>query len=79
MEFASVEFFVLFWLLSFIALVGSRAARQRVLYYVRSRGRNLRNLVIIGEDVEAIALADRIEKEPSLGYRVVRIIEAKEI
>jgi FlaA1/EpsC-like NDP-sugar epimerase len=78
MAFATAEFFVLFWLLTFTSLVGSRAIGQRVLYYARSRGRNLRNLVVIGESREAYALADRIGKEPSLGYRIVRIIHAKE-
>lgn len=78
MAFATAEFFVLFWLLTFTTLVASRTIGQAVLYYARSRGRNLRNLVIVGESVEAYALADRIAKEPSLGYRIVRIIQAKE-
>ena len=79
MAFATAEFFVLFWLLTVTTLVASRTVGQRVLYYARSRGRNLRNLVIVGEGLEAMALADRIEKEPTLGYRVVRLIDAKEV
>jgi FlaA1/EpsC-like NDP-sugar epimerase len=79
MAFATAEFFALFWLLTFATLVGSRTVGQRVLYYARWRGRNLRNLVIVGEGLDATALADRIEKEPILGYRVVRLIDAKEV
>jgi hypothetical protein len=46
---------------------------------VRRRGRNLRSIVVVGEGLEAAALADRVEKEPALGYRVVRVIDAKEV
>ena len=45
---------------------------------MRLRGRNLRGLVIVGEGSEAAALADRIEKEPALGYRVIQVIDARE-
>ncbi|HEU4345168.1 MAG TPA: hypothetical protein VFU31_26765 [Candidatus Binatia bacterium] len=79
MGFATKEFFVAFWFLTFSVLVLARVAGYPLLYYARSRGRNLRNLVIVGEGVEAIELADRIEKETTLGYRVLRIIDAKEI
>jgi FlaA1/EpsC-like NDP-sugar epimerase len=74
MEFATAEFFALFWLLTFATLVASRTAGQRILYYARSRGRNVRNLVIVGAGSDAIALTDRIEKETTLGYRIVRVI-----
>ena len=79
MEFATVAFFIAFWLLSFTVLILTRLIGQRLLNYARSHGRNLRSIVIIGEGLEAKALADQIEKEPTLGYRVVRIIDAKEV
>jgi FlaA1/EpsC-like NDP-sugar epimerase len=78
MEFATKSFFIAFWLLTFTVLILTRFIGQQLLYYARSRGRNLRSIVIVGEGLEATALADRIEKEPTLGYRVVRIIDAKE-
>jgi hypothetical protein len=56
----------------------ARMVGQRLLYFARSRGRNLRNLVIVGEGIDARTLADRIEKETTLGYRVVQVINAKE-
>lgn len=79
MAFATYEFLALFWLLTFIALLGSRMVGRQMLRYARSRGRNLRNLVVVGEGADAIALADRIEKEFNLGYRVLRVITPKEI
>jgi FlaA1/EpsC-like NDP-sugar epimerase len=78
LQFATDKFLLIFWLLSFAALVLSHAVGQQILYYFRIRGRNLRSIVIVGESPDAAALADRIEKEPTLGYRVVRIIDVKE-
>jgi FlaA1/EpsC-like NDP-sugar epimerase len=79
MEFADKYFFMAFWLLTFTVLILTRLIGQQLLYYARSRGRNLRSIVIVGEGSEATALAARIEKEPTLGYRVLRIIDAKEV
>jgi FlaA1/EpsC-like NDP-sugar epimerase len=78
MAFATKSFFVVFSLLTFTVLFLSRLIGQGVLYYVRLHGRNLRSIVIVGEGADAAALADRIEKETPLGYRVVRVINAKE-
>jgi FlaA1/EpsC-like NDP-sugar epimerase len=79
MQFATNIFFVMFWLLTFSLLVLARLFGQHLLYFARSHGRNLRSIVIVGVGSEASALADRIEKEPTLGYRVVRVIDAKEV
>jgi len=77
-DFATDRFLLLFWLFSFVVLVLVRVIGQQLLYSMRVRGRNLRSLVIVGEGLDAASLADRIEKEPTLGYRVVRIIDARE-
>jgi FlaA1/EpsC-like NDP-sugar epimerase len=78
MRFATESFFIAFWLLTFAVLMLVRMVAQRLLYFARSRGRNFRNLVIVGEGIDASTLADRIEKESTLGYRVVQVINAKE-
>ena len=77
-DFASNQFLFFFWLFSFVALLAIRLFGQHLLHLMRLRGRNLRNIVIVGEGSDAAALADRIEKEPALGYRVVQIINVKE-
>jgi FlaA1/EpsC-like NDP-sugar epimerase len=79
MLFATKEFLLVFWVINFLALLLARVASYQVLGYARSRGKNLRNLVIVAEGAEAIALAERIEKEATLGYRVVRLINIKDI
>lgn len=77
--FATNRFLVVFWVLTFTTLMLSHRVGQQVLYFARSHGRNLRNVIVVGEGLDAAALADRITKEAALGYRVLRIIDAKEI
>jgi len=78
MALATKEFLILFWFLTFAVLMVARAVGYPILYFARSHGRNLRNLVIVGEGKDATDLAERIEKEATLGYRVVRVINAEE-
>jgi exopolysaccharide biosynthesis polyprenyl glycosylphosphotransferase len=77
MDFATKSFFASFWVLTFAVLILSRFIIQGVLYRMRLHGRNLRSLVIIGDGNDAVALANRIEQEPALGYRLARIIDAE--
>ena len=77
-SFATNTFLLIFWLLTTAVLVLSHITAQRFLYYARSRGRNLRSIVIVGEGREAATLAERIESDPARGYHVLRIIDAKE-
>jgi FlaA1/EpsC-like NDP-sugar epimerase len=79
LAFATSEFLGLFWLLTFCTLVLSREIARRLLHCARLRGRNLRNVIIIGEGPDATALADRVRQEASLGYRILRIIDAREM
>jgi hypothetical protein len=52
----------------------SHEVALHLLQYARVRGRNLRHIVIVGERQEAAALAERIAKDATLGYRVVGVI-----
>src|SRR5262245_42087353 len=79
MLFATKEFLLFFWVISFAVLSLARVVGYQLFYYARSHGKNLRNLVIVGESADAVALGNRIEQETSLGYRVLRIISTKEI
>jgi FlaA1/EpsC-like NDP-sugar epimerase len=78
-QFANNRFLLVLWMLNFGFLLGTRMLGQQLLYLMRRNGRNLRSIVVVGEGADAAALAERVEKEPALGYRVVRIIDAKEI
>ncbi len=77
LDFASNTFLIVFWVLGFLVLGGSREIAQRVLYYMRAKGENLRNVVIVGEGEDVARLADLMQ-EPSLGYRVVGLVDARQ-
>jgi FlaA1/EpsC-like NDP-sugar epimerase len=79
LAFATNEFLTMFWLLTFCTLVLSHEIARRLLYLARLRGRNLRNVIIIGEGPDVIALADRVRQEAILGYRILRIIDTREL
>jgi FlaA1/EpsC-like NDP-sugar epimerase len=78
-SFAINEFLPLFWCFTLCALLLSHELALRLMRVARLRGRNLRNVVIVGEGPDVIALADRISQDTSFGYRILRIIDAREM
>ena len=66
---------VLFWLFVFSSLMISREVAWWILQVLRRKGRNLRNVVIIGAGPGASVVAGRLESDMHFGYRVLRIID----
>jgi FlaA1/EpsC-like NDP-sugar epimerase len=79
LAFATNRFLVWFALFTLCLLVLSRAATKRLCHLSRIYGRNLRNVIVIGEEPGATALANHIRQETGLGYRVLRVIDAGEM
>jgi FlaA1/EpsC-like NDP-sugar epimerase len=79
LEFATRSFLCMFWLLTFCTLIVVHEIGRGLSQLARRRGRDLRNVIIIGEGAEALALASRIRQESSLGYRVLRVFDAGEM
>jgi FlaA1/EpsC-like NDP-sugar epimerase len=77
--FALHKFLPVYWLLTLGALFLSHEIALQLLHLARLRGRNLRNIIIVGEGPAATALAERVMQEVNLGYRVLRIIDVGEI
>jgi exopolysaccharide biosynthesis polyprenyl glycosylphosphotransferase len=76
---ATPAFLAAFWLASSGLLVGSRLALRYVLGAVRRRGRNLRNLLLVGTNARTFAFARQIDARPDLGYRLTGFVdEARE-
>jgi FlaA1/EpsC-like NDP-sugar epimerase len=59
-------------------LVVFHEVSRRMSRFVRSHWGNQRNVIIVGEGFEALALASRLTKESGLSYQIIRIIDAKE-
>jgi len=64
-------FLLLFWGFSTFVAVSTRIAIRTYLRRLRIRGKNLRNMLIIGCNQRAIEFAKTIESKPELGYRVI--------
>jgi exopolysaccharide biosynthesis polyprenyl glycosylphosphotransferase len=68
---ATPTFLVVFWALSTLMLVCSRLALRIFLTQTRLRGRNLRDMLIVGTNSRAVEFADKMKNKPELGYRVI--------
>jgi exopolysaccharide biosynthesis polyprenyl glycosylphosphotransferase len=64
-------FLLLFWAFSSFVAVSSRIAIRTYLRRLRMRGKNLRNMLIVGSNRRAIDFAKAIESKPELGYRII--------
>ncbi len=72
-EYVTTEFLLAFPSLAFVALATERRLLRAIARRVRSLGRNLRDVVIVGDGGSALAAAARLARRESLGYRVVDV------
>ena len=70
-------FILLFWLASTLAGAGSRVLLRYILGGIRRRGRNLRQIVVVGTNPRALRFARKIEATPELGYRIVGFVDGQ--
>jgi len=68
-------FILLFWVASTLAGAGSRVLLRYMLGGIRRRGRNLREMVVVGTNPRAIRFARKVESSPDLGYRIVGFVD----
>jgi exopolysaccharide biosynthesis polyprenyl glycosylphosphotransferase len=68
-------FLVVFWVTSVIALTFTRMLLRKFLASIRRRGRNLRNLLIVGTNARAIGFAKRLQERTELGYRILGFVD----
>ena len=68
-------FVFVFWVLSSSTCISSRLLLRSFLRRVRSHGRNLRQMLIVGTNPRAVRFARSIEGMPELGYRLVGFVD----
>jgi exopolysaccharide biosynthesis polyprenyl glycosylphosphotransferase len=68
-------FLAVFWLVSTCMTVVSRLLLRIILAGVRKRGRNLREMVIVGTNGRALEFARRLRSLPELGYRIAGFVD----
>jgi exopolysaccharide biosynthesis polyprenyl glycosylphosphotransferase len=69
------RFLGVFWLLGSASLVLGRLFLRYCLGRIRRRGRNLRQMLILGTNERAIKFAENIETRPELGYRILGFVD----
>lgn len=68
-------FLLVFWLTSMLLTVSARLVLRGILTFIRTRGRNLRYIVIVGTNGRALEFARKVISRPELGYRVAGFVD----
>ncbi len=66
---------VVFWGTAILVCVTTRLGLRLLLRQVRLRGRNVRHLLIVGTNVRALDLANKIDSRPWLGYQLLGFVD----
>ena len=66
---------VVFWAVSTFGIMMTRAGGRVVTHYLRRRGRNLRNLLIVGTNSRAVTIADQLLADQDFGYHLVGFVD----
>ena len=67
--------FFLFWLISFSALLLTRIVARICMRVFRSSGRNVRNVILVGSNRRAVALADGLIGDGDSGYKLLGFVD----
>lgn len=68
-------FVLALWFISSVTFVSSRLVARYLLSQARVRGRNLREMLIVGTNPRAVLFARKIQAKPTLGYRVLGFVD----
>ena len=68
-------FLLVFWSGASVITILSRSMLRSVLKSLRRRGRNLRQMLIVGTNPRAIRFARKVEARPERGYRIMGFVD----
>lgn len=71
----TVQFLAIFWAASAILLCSTRLLFRFLAARVRSRGKDLRYMLILGSNLRAIQFAQSLLKSPERGYRLLGFVD----
>ncbi len=74
-EMISTPFILLFFALATLLLCLGRISTRIALAWIRRKGRNLRNVIIVGTNPRAIEFSREISSKPELGYRILGFVD----
>ena len=70
-------FAFVFWIMASACTAGSRGFLKFFLEQIRLRGRNLRQVLIVGTNQRAFEFSQKLQSHPELGYRVIGFADAE--
>ena len=68
-------FLVAFWLATSLLTITWRLALRYFLGWLRTKGRNLRLIVIVGTNQRGLTFAREIKEKPEYGYRIIGFVD----
>ncbi len=71
----SSKFLLTFWIAVTLFMCLSRIGLRMTLSWMRRKGRNSRNIIIVGTNPRALKFAEEIRSKPDLGYRLLGYID----
>ena len=74
-EMISSWFLLAFWTLTALVMCLGRIGERMALAWMRRKGRNLRNVIIIGTNPRAVKFSQEILTRPDLGYRLIGFVD----
>jgi len=74
-EIITLPFVAVFWISAAALMIVSRLILRWFLGWVRRRGRNLRNILIVGTNPRSLEFARSLESKQELGYRIIGFVD----
>jgi exopolysaccharide biosynthesis polyprenyl glycosylphosphotransferase len=75
LKMVTLPFVVGFWFITNATAISSRLVARQLLRQVRVRGRNQREMLIVGTNPRAVVFARKICALPTLGYRLLGFVD----
>jgi exopolysaccharide biosynthesis polyprenyl glycosylphosphotransferase len=69
------RFLLVFWVIVTTGAMIQRRLLRSGLEHIRLRGRNLRNMLIVGTNSRALEFAGKIQARPEFGYRILGFVD----
>jgi exopolysaccharide biosynthesis polyprenyl glycosylphosphotransferase len=74
-EMVTMNFMISFFLFSSLIMIILRIIKRLCLNYLRKRGFNTKNIVIVGSNSRALKFAEKISSAPELGFKILGFVD----
>lgn len=71
----TIQFLAIFWAVSTVVLCVARLLLRHLAAHIRSQGRDLRYMLILGSNPRAVEFAQTVLRSPERGYRLLGFVD----